>query len=140
MATITHTYKPLGKNYYLSTSSIEGMGLFAYIDLKKNELANTSHIVIRELSYADNCTIPKEDLYFRVERTPMGGYINHSYTPNCKLVYSSKIIGHVQIESYTICALTDIPKGVELTLDYRDYGFCMGSSCGGSKDDEIIFS
>jgi SET domain-containing protein len=45
-------------------------------------------------------------------RTPLGGFINHSDTPNCK------ITGKMTRYLYT---LNNIDEGVELTLKYKMY-------------------
>ena len=46
-------------------------------------------------------------------RTPLGGFVNHSDTPNLK-----KVLDHRKYYLYTI---VDIPMGSELTLKYEWY-------------------
>ena len=48
-----------------------------------------------------------------VWRTPVGGFINHSNTPNCKTFEDGRFL--------SIITLTDIIEGQELTLKYTLY-------------------
>ena len=62
-------YKPLPKGLTIRTSSIEGLGLFATDDIKKNSFIGVTHI--RDEQF--------ENKYIR---TPLGGFYNHSNEPN----------------------------------------------------------
>jgi SET domain-containing protein len=62
-------YKPLPKQLTVKTSSIEGLGLYAIEDIKKNSFIGVSHI--RDEQF--------ENKYIR---TPIGGFYNHSNEPN----------------------------------------------------------
>ena len=63
-------YKPLPKELTVKQSSINGLGLFVMTDLDKGHEFGISHI--------------KDDRFENgYIRTPLGGFINHSATPNC---------------------------------------------------------
>ena len=62
-------YRPLPKELTIKTSSIEGLGLFATEDIKKNSFIGVTHI--RDEQF--------ENKYIR---TPVGGFYNHSNEPN----------------------------------------------------------
>ena len=49
-------------------------------------------------------------------RTPLGGFINHSEKPNCKLVRVSK-----HHDSYQLVTINEIYPDGELTLKYSHY-------------------
>ena len=48
-------------------------------------------------------------------RTPLGGFINHSKTPNCSIALN---VLKREYECYYLYSITNINKGEELTLDY----------------------
>ena len=62
-------YKPLPKQLTIKISSIEGLGLFAKENIKKNSFIGVSHV--RDEQF--------ENKYIR---TPIGGFYNHSNQPN----------------------------------------------------------
>ena len=62
-------YRPLPKELTIKNSVIEGLGLFATEDIKKNSYIGVTHI--RDEQF-DNKYI----------RTPLGGFYNHSNNPN----------------------------------------------------------
>jgi len=62
-------YKPLPKQLTIKKSSIEGLGLYALEDIKKNSYIGVTHI--RDEQF--------ENKYIR---TPVGGFYNHSNEPN----------------------------------------------------------
>ena len=62
-------YKPLPKQLTIKKSSIEGLGLYALEDIKKNSFIGVTHI--RDEQF--------ENKYIR---TPVGGFYNHSNEPN----------------------------------------------------------
>ena len=61
-------YRPLPDGLTIKTSPIEGLGLFATIDIKKNTFIGVTHI--RDEQF--------ENKYIR---TPLGGFYNHSNDP-----------------------------------------------------------
>ena len=62
-------YRPLPKQLTIKNSSIEGLGLFATENIKKNSFIGITHI--RDEQF--------ENKYIR---TPLGGFYNHSNEPN----------------------------------------------------------
>jgi len=62
-------YKPLPKQLTIKKSPIEGLGLYATEDIKKNSFIGVTHI--RDEQF--------ENKYIR---TPVGGFYNHSNEPN----------------------------------------------------------
>jgi len=62
-------YKPLPKQLTIKNSAIEGLGIFATEDIKKNTFLGITHI--RDEQF--------ENKYIR---TPLGGFYNHSNDPN----------------------------------------------------------
>ena len=92
-------YRPLPDYLTIKKSGIEGLGLFATDDIEKNTLVGVTHIHRWE----------------GVERTPLGGFINHSNEPNCKLVREER-----SSES-RLLTVEAINNGEELTLKYEMY-------------------
>ena len=66
-------YKPLPKTLTIKESAIHGLGLFAKKQIVKNTDLGITHIL-------------NEDYEHNYIRTPLGGFINHSDTPNAKLI------------------------------------------------------
>ena len=66
-------YKPLPKTLTIKESPIHGLGLFAKKQIVKNTDLGITHIL-------------NEDYEHNYIRTPLGGFINHSDTPNAKLI------------------------------------------------------
>ena len=62
-------YKPLPRQLTIKKSPIEGLGLYATEDIKKNSYLGVTHI--RDEQF--------ENKYIR---TPVGGFYNHSNDPN----------------------------------------------------------
>ena len=62
-------YKPLPKQLTIKKSPIEGLGLYAVENIKKNSYIGVTHI--RDEQF--------ENKYIR---TPVGGFYNHSNDPN----------------------------------------------------------
>ena len=91
-------YRPLPSSLTIKPSDIEGLGLFAVESIKKETNLGISH----RSEMNDECI-----------RTPLGGFINYSETPNCKLIWK-----HFGAELWTIYNIT---KGEELTLKYKMY-------------------
>ena len=94
-------YKPLPDSLTIKRSGISGLGLFAVkaipagIDLGITHLSNT--IVGYHF---DNDII----------RTPLGGFINHSETPNCMIEKEGQV--------WYLETLDVIVSGGELTVKY----------------------
>jgi len=95
-------YKPLPNTITIKESDIEGLGLFATKDIKKNTNLGMMHYITE---------------FSEVIRTPLGGFVNHSNKPNCikekeDLIYEER--------TYLITNRL-IKKGEELTVKYTMY-------------------
>jgi len=93
-------YRPLPSYLTIKSSTIEGIGLFSTSFIKKSTSLGISHVEDRHF---DNGYI----------RTPLGGFINHSTTPNCGLSTEGRLL--------YIVTLVDILENTELTLKYNLY-------------------
>jgi hypothetical protein len=94
------TYKPLPGLVTIAPSDIEGLGLFATSDIDARLELGITHI--------------EDDRFINgLIRTPLGGFINHSDTPNCELVESD--------DKKHLVVIKDVKKGQELTLKYKIY-------------------
>ena len=118
------SYKPLPDNLTIKESPIHGLGVFAtkdideflYIEIEGEyfpytNFIHSSHMIIK------NEHFPGRKYLIRLE---IGGFINHSITPNITLQeYVDDITKeNDNIELYCIQPLRDIKAGEELTLDY----------------------
>ena len=100
-------YRPLPKELRLGFSKIHDIGLFAKEKIKRGRNLGISHIQIGK------------ELF----RTPLGGFINHSNTPN---VVKVELRTNGQDPScvtkkWSLVTLKDIKKGEELTIRYTFY-------------------
>ena len=93
-------YRPLPSYLTIKPSSVEGLGLFAVEPIKKSTDIGISHVYDQ---FWENGYI----------RTPLGGFINHNNTPNCKTFKEGRFL--------SIIIITDIKVGEELTLKYTMY-------------------
>jgi len=102
-------YSPLPHFLYIKPSKIHGYGLFTTIDLLPNTELGISHV------YHDWF----EDGWIR---TPLGGFYNHSETPNCELRDSTMDEGFLTGIKLLYTKI-DIKAGQELTCIYTLYHF-----------------
>jgi hypothetical protein len=93
-------YKPLPSYLTIKQSNIEGLGLFTITNIDNNFRIGTTHIL--------DARFPNG-----YSRTPLGGFFNHSETPNCKVVYDGDFI---YLET-----INEIMAGEELTAKYTFY-------------------
>ena len=104
-------YNPLPKNLTLGESEIHDIGLFAKENIKRISQLGITHVQVGV------------DLY----RTPLGGFINHSDTPNCIKTSSLKTTKLPDEEKgpkyivWNLSTLKDIEAGEELTIKYTFY-------------------
>ena len=75
-------YKPLPEGLMIKKSSIQGQGLFTTKFIDKDVKLGLCHIVVKD----------------ELIRTPLGGHINHSDTPNCIKVRG--VLGREDVEDY----------------------------------------
>ena len=94
-------YTPLPDNVTIKKSPIHGFGLYASERINKGTLIGITHHVN---SRSENGVI----------RTPLGGFGNHSDTPNCFKVLMEEM-------TWMIGAEEDIDPGEELTWNYTFY-------------------
>ena len=111
-------YKPLPHGLFIEESSIDGQGLYTNVKLTKGTNLGMSHVELGKL----------------ILRAPLGGFINHSDTPNC--VKSSSLLTRQQwnhlndlpdekynhnFKQWNLLTIKNIKKGEELTLKYTFY-------------------
>lgn len=100
-----NNYRPLPDFLTISKSEIEGLGLFATKNIGARKVLGVTHYVNRR------------DKHAGIIRTPLGGFINHSETPNLiKKIKSNE--DYIEIKVKT---LRKIKAGEELTLKYDWY-------------------
>ena len=97
-------YKPLPESVTIKESGIHDLGLFASQDIDKATNLGTTHIKIDDT----------------ILRTPLGGFINHSNTPNCVKVELLLSEGSGR-KKWNLMTTQDIKKGEEITLRYTFY-------------------
>ena len=100
-------YKPLPDSVTIKQSGINGLGLFANQVINQATNLGVSHIKMDDT----------------IIRTPLGGFINHSNTPNCAKVelHANGNQGETFKKKWNLVTLKDIKKGEELTLRYSFY-------------------
>ena len=93
------TYKPLCSGLTIKESEVHGLGLFAKEDFLAGFEFGETHV------FAVSAT--------RREwvRTPLGGFINHSESPNCFISTNT--------EKRILHSIKPIGKGEEITVYYR---------------------
>ena len=100
-------YKPLPDNLTIKNSGINGLGLFAKEYINRGTNLGMSHLKLGE----------------KIFRTPLGGFINHSNTPN--VVKVELRANHDDpkgvTKKWSLVTLGDIKKGQELTIRYTFY-------------------
>jgi hypothetical protein len=100
MESITKFYKPLDDRLTIKSSGIDGLGLFAEEEIAVGENLGVSHVY-------------DERFKNKFIRTPLGGFINHSDTPNIK--------AYIDADFRYIKTIRHIKAGEELTLEYNLY-------------------
>jgi|TARA_R110000787_G_scaffold114936_1_gene224812 hypothetical protein len=97
-----NTYTPLPKGMTIQPSKIDGLGLFTLKTIKDLETSlGVTHVWYEEVG--------------TVFRTPLGGFINHSETPNCEIKrFDGTVVSH-------LFPIKTIKTGEEITLKYTMY-------------------
>ena len=103
-------YKPLPDSVTIKQSVINGLGLFADQKIMQGTNLGMCHLKIGDTIF----------------RTPLGGFINHSNTPNCEKVElrmtDEDLQGHkYDYQKWNLVTLRDIKEGEELTVQYTFY-------------------
>lgn len=105
------TYRPLPKTLTIRPSKVEGLGLHAVEDLQAGIILGRTH-VMSGTGWV---------------RTPLGGFINHSDTPNCFIldgaIVESQGIYSIGEDCKTLYTVAPVAKGDELTVYYRFKGY-----------------
>jgi len=93
-------YRPLPEYLTIKSSEIDGLGLFTNVDIDDKFVFGITHI---------------KDLRFQngYSRTPLGGFFNHSETPNCEVFEEGDFI--------KLRTIRKIKAGEELTAKYTLY-------------------
>ncbi len=95
------TYRPLPKQLTIKQSVIDGLGLYSTESLYPGQYLGITHVANDRF----------ENGYIR---TPLGGFINHSDTPNCEVREDVD-------RSLMLFTLRQILPNEELTLKYNLY-------------------
>tara|TARA_Y100000815_G_scaffold221742_1_gene208073 strand:+ start:1854 stop:2162 length:309 start_codon:yes stop_codon:yes gene_type:complete len=99
-------YKPLPESLTIKKSGIHNLGLFADQKINKATNLGTTHIKIGDTIF----------------RTPLGGFINHSNTPNCTKAEVRMTAETLLLDKkWNLVTTEDIKEGEELTLRYTFY-------------------
>ena len=99
-------YKPLPDSLNIKSSGIHDLGLFADQNIKQGTNLGMTHLKIGDTVF----------------RTPLGGFINHSNTPNCTKAEVRTTTETLLIDKkWKLVTTQDIKKGKELTLKYTFY-------------------
>ena len=98
-------YKPLPESVTIKQSDINGLGLFADQQIMQGTNLGMSHIKIVN----------------HLIRTPLGGFINHSNTPNCSKAELLMKNDSFDYKKWNLVTTEDIKKGEELTVRYTFY-------------------
>ena len=99
-------YKPLPESLTIKQSGINGLGLFAEQKIMQGTNLGMSHLKIGDTIF----------------RTPLGGFINHSNTPNCAKAEVRMTAETLLIDKkWNLMTIQDIKEGEELTVRYTFY-------------------
>ena len=98
-------YKPLPESVTINQSGINGLGLIAAQKIMKGTNLGMSHIKIAD----------------QLLRTPLGGFINHSNTPNCSKAELLMKNDSFDYKKWNLVTIEDVKEGEELTVRYTFY-------------------
>lgn len=93
-------YRPLPNYLTIKPSEIEGLGLFTTDDIDNKHVLGITHVY--DVRFQDSFI-----------RTPLGGFFNHSETPNCEIIRDGEFL--------KLKAIRDIKAGEEITARYTLY-------------------
>jgi SET domain-containing protein len=93
-------YRPLPSYLTIKSSEIEGLGLFTTDDIDNKHVLGITHVY--DVRFQDSFI-----------RTPLGGFFNHSETPNCEVIRDGEYL--------KLKAIRDIKAGEEITARYTLY-------------------
>ena len=98
-------YKPLPESVTIKQSGISGLGLFADQAIKQATNLGMTHFKVGD----------------KIFRTPLGGFINHSNTPNCEKIELHADSQEPFKKKWNLITRQNIKKGEEITLHYTFY-------------------
>ena len=98
-------YKPLPESVTIKASGVHGLGLFADQKIMQGTNLGMSHI----------------KLDGQIIRTPLGGFIKHSNTPNCTKVELHANGNEPYRKKWNLVTIQDIKEGEEITVRYTFY-------------------
>ena len=102
-------YRPLPPEVTIKKSNIDGLGLFSTYDIEEEYNLGITHIANANF----------ENQYIR---TPLGGFINHSNTPNCKLIKTNPNLSDNGSDTVLVLVTKQlITTNTELTTYYSLY-------------------
>ena len=99
-------YNPLPEYLAIGPSQIHGAGILAIEDIPGEVVIGITHVY-------------DPDFQHNYIRTPLGGFLNHSDTPNCELIEDDEDTDYKRLKT-----LRKILSGEELTLKYSLYKIC----------------
>ena len=102
---MTKMYKPLPESVTINPSGIHDLGLFDDQDIKQATNLGITHLKIGDTIF----------------RTPLGGFINHSNTPNCEKIELHAGGEEPFKKKWNLITRQNIKKGEEITLRYTFY-------------------
>ena len=104
--------------YHVKESTIHGRGLFASVKLNKD--SDLGVIVVRGENNIRFFRRYNTDRFFKdknqktfKEHRGLGRYLNHSETPNCKIIVNNN--------TCSLKTIKDIQEGDELTANYKPF-------------------
>ena len=97
------TYRPLPEGLTIKESAIDGLGLHSTQEFEAGPKFGETHVLVHS-----------RDRHEWI-RTPLGGFINHSDTPNCFITTDAG--------DRTLYATRPIEEGEEITVYYRFKGY-----------------
>ena len=98
-------YKPLPESVTIKQSGVHGLGLFADQTIKQATNLGMTHLKVGDTIF----------------RTPLGGFINHSNTPNCEKIELHADSQEPFKKKWNLITRQKIKKGEEVTLRYTFY-------------------
>jgi len=106
----TQRFKPLPESLTIQQSDIEGLGLFAKEGIAQGTNLGMTHMKLNKSIF----------------RTPLGGFINHSDTPNAvkaELLFTNEDDPELKFDykKWNLITLRNVKKGEELTVRYTFY-------------------
>ncbi len=104
---IKRSYRPLPPYLIIKESDIHELGLFTNTDIESGAEIGITHVY--DTRFLHNYI-----------RTPLGGFYNHSETPNVT-IEERKIFDQIEIDCRVMIALRKILKGEEIVAKYALY-------------------